>query len=88
MSDNRCTDPGRVCPVTTEYLTRQGEMQARVEEMHTVLVNGNGLIGRVRTLEADMNQRKGSLRMLKLMILVAGAIPIVIEILRAYREIP
>jgi hypothetical protein len=87
MTDT-CAKPTKECPFDSDTIKAFGAMQSKVTEMHTILVNGNGLIGRVRDLEAEMNQRKGSNRMLKLMLVVVGAIPIAIEVLRALKEIP
>lgn len=85
---NSCPEPTRECPVDTKFLIAYGEMKKEIHNIHEVVANGNGLVGKVQTLEADMNQRKGSLKMLKLMLVIVGVIPIAIEVLRALKEIP
>jgi hypothetical protein len=87
MAD-KCATPVRDCPFDAETIRTFGAMESQVKEIHTMLVNGNGLVKRVRELEDEASQRKGSMKAVRFGLVIVGVIPIAIEILRALKEIP
>jgi len=60
----QCPTPKRECPFDSDVIGSMATMEAKINEMHELLVNGEGLVSRVGKLEVSQGRFLGGLILL------------------------